>query len=122
MDSITWQHLPRSLRFLRLDNLTELEELPEGMQYCTSLTSLIIWICPKLQFIPNWMSKFTSLQKLQLRYCSVRLVERCQNPNGEDWALIQHIPLLRILDSKCERELGKTGDTERWVYEDDWAS
>ncbi|XP_074317949.1 disease resistance protein RGA2-like [Silene latifolia] len=63
---IPWQHLPGSLKFLSLTSSEEMEELPEGMQYCTSLQSLKITGCPKLECLPEWMPKLTSLRKLQL--------------------------------------------------------
>ncbi|XP_074291103.1 putative disease resistance protein RGA1 [Silene latifolia] len=96
LEGIAWQCIPRNLQSLSLVNFTELEELPEGMQYCTFLTSLTIWNLPNLKAMPNWMPKLVSLQKLQLRYCSLTFTERCRTSNGDDWSLIQHIPILFI--------------------------
>ncbi|XP_074317951.1 putative disease resistance protein RGA1 [Silene latifolia] len=116
---IPWQHFPETLQSLCLESFKEMEELPEGMQYCTSLQSLEIRDCPKLECLPKWMPKLTSLEKLQLRMCSKRLEKRCQQPNGEDWSLIQHIPLTCILSVLQEREKKKS-DHEPWTNENYW--
>ncbi|XP_074319572.1 putative disease resistance protein RGA1 [Silene latifolia] len=116
---IPWQHLSGSLQSLGLMRFQEMEEIPEGMQYCTSLQSLSLWNCHKLECLPEWMPKLTSLRKLQLRVCSERLKERCQQPNGEDWSLIQHIPLTCILTQSEELEDHRP-DPDAWTKEDFW--
>ncbi|XP_074319553.1 putative disease resistance protein RGA4 isoform X2 [Silene latifolia] len=92
-DGIPWQHLS-SLQSLCMEGFKEIKELPEGLQYCTSLRSLKVRDWPKLECLPKWIPKLTSLRELQLRRCSKRLEERCQQPYGEDLALIRHIPSL----------------------------
>ncbi|XP_074321401.1 putative disease resistance protein RGA1 [Silene latifolia] len=116
---IPWQHLPGSFQSLKLVSFNEMKELPEAMQYCTSLRSLQIWRCAKLECLPKWMPKLTSLRKLQIRHCSGSLEERCRQPNGEDWPLIQHIPLTYILSSLLERKK-LVLDHEPWTNEDNW--
>ncbi|XP_074285385.1 putative disease resistance protein RGA1 [Silene latifolia] len=91
LGGMSWHNLAGSLQHLQLSGLKEMEELPEGMQYCTSLQSLFIWYCPKLKSMPKWMPKLTSLQEFELWHCSESLFKRCQKPNGEDWPLIHHI-------------------------------
>ncbi|XP_074285251.1 putative disease resistance protein RGA1 isoform X2 [Silene latifolia] len=91
LGGMSWHNLAGSLQHLELSGLDEMEELPEGMQYCTSLQSLFIMVCPKLKSMPKWMPKLTSLQRHHIYKCSRSLKERCQKPNGEDWPLIQHI-------------------------------
>ncbi|XP_074287749.1 putative disease resistance protein RGA1 [Silene latifolia] len=115
LDGMSWHNLAGSLQHLSLSGLIKMEELPEGLQYCTSLRDLDIWFCPKLKSMPKWMQyctslqslsikwcpklksmpkwmpKLTSLQELEISLCSESLIERCQEPNGEDWPLIQHI-------------------------------
>ncbi|XP_056697966.1 putative disease resistance protein RGA1 [Spinacia oleracea] len=78
-----WKSYLRSLKSVYLFN---------WIQYLTSLETLEIWDCERLESVPNWMSKLTSLKELQLLDCSERLMDRCQQSTGEDWSHIQHIP------------------------------
>ncbi|XP_074285386.1 putative disease resistance protein RGA1 [Silene latifolia] len=94
LGGMSWHNLAATLQSLVLGGLKEMEELPEGLQYCTSLHDLDIWDCPKLKYMPKWMPKLTSLRVLYIRRCSKSLWKRCQKPNGEDWPLIQHISRL----------------------------
>ncbi|XP_074287759.1 putative disease resistance protein RGA1 [Silene latifolia] len=91
LGGMSWHNFAGTLQILSLTGFVEMEELPEGIQYCTSLQFLHIGLCPKLKFLPKWMPKLTSLQELEISLCSESLKERCQQPNGEDWPLIQHI-------------------------------
>ncbi|XP_074285684.1 putative disease resistance protein RGA1 isoform X2 [Silene latifolia] len=93
---MSWHNIAATLQFLALDGINKMEELPEGMQYCTSLRDIIIVDLPKPKSVPKWMPKLTSLQKLHIGWCSESFSERCQQPNGEDWPLIQHISNLRV--------------------------
>ncbi|XP_074285685.1 uncharacterized protein LOC141611136 [Silene latifolia] len=88
LGGISWRNLAATLQTLFLKKFVEMEELPDGIQYCISLRSLSIWDCPKLKYLPKWMPKLTSVQTVELLYCSESLMERCQQPNGEDWPLI----------------------------------
>ncbi|XP_074285436.1 putative disease resistance protein RGA1 [Silene latifolia] len=92
----SWHNLAGTLQTLSLIGLKEMEELPEGIRYCTSLRFLNIYNSPKLKSVPKWMPKLTSPQTLVIDGCSMRLKERCQPPNGEDWPLIQHISELVV--------------------------
>ncbi|XP_074287697.1 putative disease resistance protein RGA1 [Silene latifolia] len=91
LGGMSWHNLAATLHSLELFGLEEMEELPEGIQYCTSLKYLYIISCPKLKSMPKWMPKLTSLQVFYISLCSESLKERCQKLNGEDWPLIQHI-------------------------------
>ncbi|XP_074287757.1 putative disease resistance protein RGA1 [Silene latifolia] len=91
LGGMSWHNLAATLQHLELGGLKEMEELPEGLQYCTSLRYLNIWDWPKLKSMPKWMPKLTSLQKLDIVLGSESVKERCQKPNGEDWPLIHHI-------------------------------
>ncbi|XP_074285964.1 putative disease resistance protein RGA1 [Silene latifolia] len=96
LGGMSWHNLAATLQSLELCGLEEMEELPEGLQYCTSLRSLTIEDCPKLKSMPKWMPKLTSHQWLFIEGCSESLKERCQKPNGEDWPLIHHISRLTL--------------------------
>ncbi|KAK9689269.1 hypothetical protein RND81_09G047800 [Saponaria officinalis] len=84
----TLQHL--SIACLR--NLTALPEYINGM---SQLSSLSILHCPKLTAIPQSFLGLTSLQSLMIFDCP-DLEKRCQQPAGQDWPLIRHIPQVRI--------------------------
>ncbi|XP_074287818.1 putative disease resistance protein RGA1 [Silene latifolia] len=96
LGGMSWHNLAATLQTLFLVGFDEMEELPEGLQYCTSLRDLTICRCPKLKYMPKWMPKLTSLRNLFIVLCSKSLFERCQKPNGEDWPLIQHISYFHI--------------------------
>ncbi|XP_074285487.1 putative disease resistance protein RGA1 isoform X2 [Silene latifolia] len=96
LGGMSWHSLAGTLQYLKLDGLVEIEELPEGIQYCTFLKYLYIGNLPKLKSLPKWMPKLTSLHILKLVQLSESLMERCEQPNGEDWPLIRHISILRV--------------------------
>ncbi|XP_021752454.1 putative disease resistance protein RGA3 isoform X2 [Chenopodium quinoa] len=90
-----WPSFSHSLRNLTLDNLPQLVDLPNWMQSLAALQTLHIGRCSGLECMPDWMPKLTSLRILRLYECSKRLKERCQQPTGEDWPHIQHIPSIK---------------------------
>ncbi|XP_021719336.1 putative disease resistance protein RGA1 [Chenopodium quinoa] len=92
-----WLSLPHNLRSLQVRDLPQMVALPEGLQYLTALQALQISGCKGLASLPNWMPKLTSLVQLDVHNCSVCLRERCQDPSGEDWPNIQHIPCVVFL-------------------------
>ncbi|KAJ8434037.1 hypothetical protein Cgig2_001230 [Carnegiea gigantea] len=114
-----WRSLGQCLRSLTLGELTKVDDLPKGMSYLTALQSLTIdyrplkdlpeWIeclsslqslqiqsCRHLESLPEALRKLTSLQRLELHHCNDIIERRCQNPNGEDWPKIQHIPNINL--------------------------
>ncbi|GAB2297008.1 hypothetical protein Dimus_031112 [Dionaea muscipula] len=117
-----WKAL-KGLRSLKLDRIRKMVVLPDGLQHLTTLRSLEISFNPELTVIPEWINcltslefleirgcvrvksfpegfrLLTSLQELLLRGCSRELRERCRGPNGDDWPKIQHIPLVRVLET-----------------------
>ncbi|KAJ8442127.1 hypothetical protein Cgig2_007965 [Carnegiea gigantea] len=83
-----------ALELLRLSNCDELKELPEWIGTLTSLKELSIVNCPKLKSLPKQIANLTKLKKLEIKHCPI-LKERCKEPAGEDWPLIQHVPRVR---------------------------
>ena len=79
--------------------------MPEGIGALTSLQTLYIWDCPKLESLPEGFGALTSLQTLDIRRCPI-LLKRCKKQIGEDWHKISHIPNLRGDLSRQEEELG----------------
>ncbi|RZB65926.1 putative disease resistance RPP13-like protein 1 isoform A [Glycine soja] len=82
-----------SLEVLWLDECPNLQQLPEeGLP--KSISYLKIIDCPNLQQLPEeGLPK--SITHLKIRGCP-KLKQRCQNPGGEDWPKIAHIPTLDI--------------------------
>ncbi|KAL2897626.1 putative disease resistance protein RGA3 [Bienertia sinuspersici] len=94
--NMAWLSLRHSLCLLQLEFLPQLVSLPNWIQYLTALQILKIMDCKELESLPNWMSKLTSLKELRVQYCSQTVVKRCQDPTGQDWPHIAHIPSLYI--------------------------
>jgi len=82
-----------ALESLRLCDCDELKELPEWIDSAASLKKLYIDACPKLKSLPKQMANLSNLEELGINNCPI-LEERCKEPTGEDWPLIQHVPSL----------------------------
>lgn len=119
-DGLPWRSLARNLHSLELNQIMCWEFLPQGLHYLTSLQHLKIISCVSLKTIPEWIGCLSSLQslilngcilvnslpnairilnslqRLEIKRCSKLLLKRCQNPKGEDWPKIQHIPSISI--------------------------
>ncbi|KAH9608976.1 hypothetical protein KSS87_020929 [Heliosperma pusillum] len=95
------QTIPRGIRHLTsLENLTigrlgHLTSLPEWISCLSSLRSLRIICCEKLQLNVGILRDVTSLQLLEVRGCPL-VTERFQNPDVEDWSELRHIPSVDI--------------------------
>jgi len=84
--------LPSSLTFLRIYDCQNLKKM-EYKGLC-QLSSLELIQCPNLQCLPEeGLPK--SISSLEIVDCPL-LKQRCQNPEGEDWAKIAHIQELDI--------------------------
>jgi len=117
-----WRCLGQCLRSLTLRELPKVDDLPKGMSYLTALQSLDIsklplkdlpeWIgclsslqvllivsCRHLESLPEALRNLTFLQRLWLYDCNEIIKRRCQNPDGEDWHKIQHIPYINLTDA-----------------------
>ncbi|RDY03739.1 putative disease resistance RPP13-like protein 1, partial [Mucuna pruriens] len=89
-----------SFHILALWNLEYLDE--DSLQQLTSLKTLGIARCPKLQCMPAKLP--SSISTLHIR-TSPRLEERCNGKKAEDWPKIAHIPMIRI-NKKLDGDLG----------------
>ncbi|XP_074272929.1 putative disease resistance protein RGA1 [Silene latifolia] len=117
-DGMPWRSIEGRLRTLKLSWL-KLETLPNGMRYLTSLENLGLEQFINLKALPEWIGCLSSLQSLRINYCEnlqltagilrdltslqfleVRncplVAERFQEPDGEDWAELRHIPSVEI--------------------------
>ncbi|XP_048490364.1 putative disease resistance protein RGA3 [Beta vulgaris subsp. vulgaris] len=118
-ENMPWKSL-HSLSSLTLRNLPKLVNLPEGLQYVTTLLSLRINSCKNLKVLPQWFYLLCSLESLQLLRCSElkslpevlrrmnsltelviyccnnELSDRCREPDGEDCPKIRHISEIHI--------------------------
>ncbi|KAL8504193.1 hypothetical protein ACS0TY_022795 [Phlomoides rotata] len=86
------QHIP-SLQSLSLHYLDQLTSLSDWLP--TSLTQLEIMCCPEIPSLPSSIQGMSNLKLLSIWYCP-KLESRCEEPNGEDWHKISHIPRLDI--------------------------
>ncbi|XP_057528235.1 putative disease resistance protein RGA1 [Amaranthus tricolor] len=102
-----------SLLTLSLNELRKMEHLPNWMQFLPALQTLEINSCCKLKAIPNWMPKLTSLKKLYVFDCLKSLERRCkEDPPGEDWPYIQHIPNIQFINCFKENSDEEYSDDE----------
>ncbi|KAL5828219.1 hypothetical protein ACOSQ4_020016 [Xanthoceras sorbifolium] len=113
------------LRTISIDNLLNLEELPQWLLHANTLESLIIvdcpnfilvpeslqnlellrtlYIldCPKLTSLPEDMNRLIALRDFRIAGCPV-LIERCKKDTGEDWPKIAHIPMIQLDDEEIK--------------------
>ncbi|KAK9690872.1 hypothetical protein RND81_09G160100 [Saponaria officinalis] len=110
-----WKSLHHNLLSMTLESIDDMEILPQGIKYLTSLQDLTIEGCCKLTGLPEWISCLSSLHSLEIRRCPdikslpgaiqnlpflhnlftmdcPDLSISCQEPSGQDWPKIQHIP------------------------------
>lgn len=85
--------LPASLTFLWIDNFPNLLCL-SSIENLTSLQSLRLRNCPKLEYFPeNGLP--TSLLRLQIIACPL-IKERCKKEKGQYWPLISDLPCVEM--------------------------
>ncbi|XP_027355627.1 putative disease resistance protein At3g14460 [Abrus precatorius] len=88
--------LPLSVTSLAIRDCPNLKKLNyKGLCHLSSLESLILDDCPSLQCLPE-EGLPQSISTFQLRGNCPMLIQRCQQPNGEDWGKIAHIKDLLI--------------------------
>ncbi|KAK1551967.1 hypothetical protein Q3G72_008078 [Acer saccharum] len=87
--------LPRNLNSLQISRFPNLKVLNyEGLQHLTSLQTLKINSCDKLQFLPE-EGLPSSLSYLYISDCPL-LKSKLQNRRGSEWFKIAHIPHIQI--------------------------
>ncbi|CAO2830943.1 unnamed protein product [Amaranthus hypochondriacus] len=99
--SLNWDYklrvLPESigqliqLQCLAIRHFPNLVNLPESLGQLSSLQNMEIQYCPKLKQLPQSFHNLKTLRRLEIREC-ILLKRRCQQPDGEDWPVIEHIP------------------------------
>ncbi|KAL6311934.1 hypothetical protein AAG906_025678 [Vitis piasezkii] len=82
-------HRTKNLGLPRLQSLTQ-----AGLQHLTSLETLSIQDCPKLQYLTKERLP-DSLCCLSVNNCPL-LEQRCQFEKGQEWCYIAHIPQVEI--------------------------
>ncbi|XP_074320263.1 putative disease resistance protein RGA3 [Silene latifolia] len=80
-----------TLEHLIIRSLLDLKALPQQINGLSQLHSLTIMNCGDLTSLPKSLRGLKSLQKLRIFACSV-LKKRCQQPDGDYWPRIKHIP------------------------------
>ncbi|GAB4832585.1 hypothetical protein Ancab_040280 [Ancistrocladus abbreviatus] len=92
----------RELFIISWDNLQLLGGI--GLEHLTGLESLRIWHCrEELECLPEGIHSLLNLKRLEIKFCSPTLEERCRGPNGQDWPLIRHIPEVDVSTHRGER-------------------
>ncbi|KAL4600748.1 hypothetical protein ACB092_11G221100 [Castanea dentata] len=87
--------LPPTLTNFSISSFPNLKSLNgKGFQHLTSLQSLMIWSCYKLQCLPE-QGLPTSLSVLQI-FGYPLLNQQCEKETGKDWLKIAHIPYIEI--------------------------
>ncbi|XP_027356841.1 putative disease resistance RPP13-like protein 1 [Abrus precatorius] len=82
--------LPLSVTSLEIHDCPNLKKLnSKGLCHLSSLKSLIIDDCPSLQCLPE-EGLPQSISNFEIRGNCPMLIQRCQQPNGEDWGKIAH--------------------------------
>ncbi|XP_027356843.1 putative disease resistance RPP13-like protein 1 [Abrus precatorius] len=88
--------LPLSVTSLEIHDCPNLKKLNyKGLCHLSSLKSLIIDDCPSLQCLPE-EGLPQSISTFKIRGKCPMLIQRCQQPNGEDWGKIAHLQRLWI--------------------------
>ncbi|XXG41263.1 hypothetical protein AAC387_Pa01g1762 [Persea americana] len=100
--SLRHEALPATLHSLLLSNCSNLNCLPTGLQIFTSLVSLTLVDCPKIDSLPEEL--LATLQSLTISGCPL-LKEKCQD-GGEYWCKISHIPFICV-DNRCIHQVTK---------------
>ncbi|KAM7478180.1 hypothetical protein LguiA_026393 [Lonicera macranthoides] len=68
-----------------------IENLPEWLVKCTSLSRFILSNCMLLESLPLGMHQLTALRYLYIMNCSENLRRKCERETGEYWPSISHI-------------------------------
>lgn len=66
--SMKWKQL-KNLKVLKFHNIPNMEYLPDGLQYVTTLQTLSIESCTKFKYLPEWAKP---LQELIFQDCQAR--------------------------------------------------
>ncbi|KAJ4791724.1 Disease resistance protein RGA2 [Rhynchospora pubera] len=83
-----------SIRELYLQELGDLESLPEVLEELCSLTTLDVQEAMELKSLPRMPA---SLKTLRIEFCNPELQKKCQRRIGELWPNIAHIPSINII-------------------------
>ncbi|KAG5113448.1 hypothetical protein JHK82_036717 [Glycine max] len=82
--------LPHSLVSLWISDCEDLKRLDyKGLCHLSSLKNLFLYDCPRLQCLPE-EGLPESMLSLHIYDCPL-LIQRCREPEGEDWPKIAHI-------------------------------
>ncbi|KDP43587.1 hypothetical protein JCGZ_16874 [Jatropha curcas] len=86
--------LPSSLTSLKIEDFKNLKSISRGIHHLTSLDTLVIRKCPKLQSFPKEGLPST-LERLAIFECPL-LERRCRKEKGDYWRFIANIPYHKI--------------------------
>ncbi|KAL2923542.1 putative disease resistance protein RGA1 [Bienertia sinuspersici] len=89
------RYVAPSLIQFTIGRFSGLVELPDWFHEFSSLHEIVIESCPNLLGLPSTFRCLQSLQKLCIKNCP-HVTERCDVFGGEDYPLIQHIPMITL--------------------------
>nr|XP_048329285.1 disease resistance protein RPV1-like isoform X2 [Ziziphus jujuba var. spinosa]XP_048329286.1 disease resistance protein RPV1-like isoform X2 [Ziziphus jujuba var. spinosa]XP_048329287.1 disease resistance protein RPV1-like isoform X2 [Ziziphus jujuba var. spinosa]XP_048329288.1 disease resistance protein RPV1-like isoform X2 [Ziziphus jujuba var. spinosa]XP_048329289.1 disease resistance protein RPV1-like isoform X2 [Ziziphus jujuba var. spinosa] len=94
MNSESFFYHLSNLKYLELNDIEDLQHLPDGLKRLTSLETLEIINCSKLQSLSPGLYHLTSLKQLTIMNC-----EEVEMPNddGSDAIMWQHLQSLSVL-------------------------
>ncbi|KAK9690931.1 hypothetical protein RND81_09G164100 [Saponaria officinalis] len=104
-EGMPWKSLRHNLRRLKLGNLN-VEILPVGLKYLTSLEHLHITGFKVLKALPKWICRFKSLQSLHIESCGaiVSVPKKMKTLKSLQKLKIYKCPHLKV---KCDEHWGK---------------
>ncbi|XP_023929483.1 putative disease resistance protein RGA3 [Quercus suber] len=91
---VSIEHLHASLQHLELRGWPKLKSIPDNIQVFTALKSLFISHFEGMETWPEWLTKLSSLQILEIFRCSK--LKECCAIGGKERYKIAHIPDIRI--------------------------
>ncbi|POO02860.1 LRR domain containing protein [Trema orientale] len=74
-----------------------------GLTVMPSLQNLVIWDCPRLQALPDFLQKTTTLKELSI-HDSLILEEYYKRRTGKEWTKISHIPNIKVKDKYVQKD------------------
>ncbi|KAL2921751.1 Disease resistance protein RGA2 [Bienertia sinuspersici] len=90
----SWIDSLSSLVELFIEGAPELKALPDSIGNLTFLRELVMFDCPSLESLPHQISNLYNSCTLNMAGFSEALFEKCREPTGEYWPLIQHLRVI----------------------------
>lgn len=104
------------LNYLMIYGCPKLESLPEWIGNFKSLRSLLLSNNPRLSSVPTALQHLHALQSLFIYSCPLLEKRYKKERRGEDWHIIAHIPIIYIwnLFTSVVQTVGGKRQVIRW--------